>query len=73
MKKNVYRTEVFIDQLYRSYDDNVDDDDQEKEDQEPAPKKAEYEQEYKEKTRKREKRKMQKFQRRPKKQSNNIK
>ena len=35
--------EDFINQLYRSYEDNVDDDDREEGDQEPAPKKAEYE------------------------------
>ena len=77
LKKNRDPMEDFIDQLYRFYDDGVDDDEQgeedyeqEEEDQEPAPKKYEAESqfpEYKEKTRKHGKRKMEKFQRRPQK------
>ena len=70
LKKNRDPMEDFIDQLYRFYDDGVDDDEQGEEDQEPAPKKYEAESqfpEYKEKTRKHGKRKMEKFQRRPQK------
>ena len=40
LRENIDWKEDFIDQLYRSYEDDGDDDDQEEEDEEPAPKKS---------------------------------
>ena len=73
--------EDFINQLYRSYEDNVDDDDQEEGVQEPAPKKAKYEEESqadtfaenKEKTMKQGKKKDAKVPEKTEKESSNVK